>query len=70
MIFKGERRTIKVNITTNEVELDKTDKEIARLFYNGFRAKDIAKRLEITTSSVYNRLHRIRYVQEVKRWWD
>ena len=60
---------MKVNRTTNEIELDNIDNEIARLFFNGFKAKDIAKRLGITTSSVYNRLHRIRTVQEVKRWW-
>ena len=40
MIFKGERRTIKVNITTNEVELDKTDKEIEVLLNQAKKLQD------------------------------
>lgn len=62
--------TMKVNRTTNETELNSVDKEIARLYFNGFKAKDIAHRLNITVSSVYNKIHRIKRVQELKRWWD
>lgn len=61
---------MKMNRTTNKIEFNNVEKKILKLYYNGFKAKDIANRVGITTSKVYRTIYRIRQVQEVKRWWE
>lgn len=46
------------------------DKEIARLFRNGYKRKEIAEKLDMTMQQVDYRLLVMRKSQKVKRWWS
>ena len=46
------------------------DKEIARLFRNGYKLAEIADKLDMNIPQVKYRLKVIRQSQEVKRWWE
>ncbi len=49
---------------------EEKDKEIARLFRNGYKVIEIAEKLDMKKPQVTYRLSVIRKSQEVKRWWE
>lgn len=61
---------MKVNRYNGNIMISPLEKDIQRLYYNGFKAKAIADKLSVSVSTVYNRLHRLRKYTDVKRWWD
>lgn len=44
--------------------------QILYYYKNGWRMKDIAAKLGLTTIAVKSRINRMRKKQEVKRWWQ
>ena len=47
-----------------------TNDEIARLFRQGYKIKEIAKKVGLKEKTVSYRLSVIRKSKEVKRWWE
>ena len=54
----------------NNMTKAERDKEIARLFRNGYKLAEIADKLDMNIPQVKYRLKVIRQSQEVKRWWE